>query len=261
VGVAAVLFAGAAYVPLNPRFPVARNKRILKSCGATALIELWKLLDEWSPGKVHFIGTHHPKLNPAVPIFREALPGVFHEGYGGWTWQEFASYYAVGTDKPHWIPRSPYVFLEDGRPTLDVAAYLRDQGRGGQLDAALFELGINETFTANPDDPEGLAKSIQSTVDWAEKLLTAFREAEPEARLVVMIPAPFTRSDAVFRRRYVIAGAPPAWGSAWRHRRVVQALARAMVERLEGHSGMTVVAGHSMFDAGRSYRLWRGAYL
>jgi lysophospholipase L1-like esterase len=210
--------------------------------------ELWKLLDEWSPGKVRFIGTYHPKLNPEVPVFREALPGVFHEGYGGWTWEDFVTYYAVGTDKPHWIPRSPYVFLEDGRPTLDVARYLREQGVSGQLDAALFELGINETFFANPDDPESLAKSVQTTLDWAEKLLAAFRAAEPEARLVVMIPAPFTRSDAVFQRRYVSAGGAPALGSAWRHRQIVQALARAMVERLDGRSGITLVPVHAMFD-------------
>src|SRR5204863_5222322 len=38
VAVAAVLFAGAAYVPLNPRFPAARNRRILASCRARALV-------------------------------------------------------------------------------------------------------------------------------------------------------------------------------------------------------------------------------
>ena len=38
VAVAAVLFAGAAYVPLNPRFPAARNRRILASSRARALI-------------------------------------------------------------------------------------------------------------------------------------------------------------------------------------------------------------------------------
>jgi len=212
--------------------------------------ELWKLLNAWSPGKVRFVGTHHPKLNPAVPIFREALPAVWHEGYGGWTWQAFATYYAMGTEKPDWVSRSPYVYLEDGRPILDVARYLRDQGVSGRLDAALFELGINETFAANPDDPENLTKSVQATVDWADKLLAAFRAAEPGARLVVMIPAPFTRSDAVFRRRYVsAAGASSEFGSAWRHRRIVQALARAMVERLDGQIGTTLVPVHAMFDA------------
>jgi D-alanine--poly(phosphoribitol) ligase subunit 1 len=38
LAVAAVLFAGAAYVPLNPRFPLARNRQILESSAATALI-------------------------------------------------------------------------------------------------------------------------------------------------------------------------------------------------------------------------------
>ena len=90
----------------------------------------------------------------------------------------------MGTEKPDWVSRSPYVYLEDGRPILDVARYLRDQGVSGRLDAALFELGINETFAANPDDPENLTKSVQATVDWADKLLAAFRAAEPGARLV-----------------------------------------------------------------------------
>ena len=38
VAILAVLFAGAAYVPLNVRFPAARNRRILESSGARALI-------------------------------------------------------------------------------------------------------------------------------------------------------------------------------------------------------------------------------
>lgn len=38
VGILAALFAGAAYVPLNPRFPLARNRRILEKSGARVLI-------------------------------------------------------------------------------------------------------------------------------------------------------------------------------------------------------------------------------
>lgn len=38
VGVLAALLAGAAYVPLNPRFPPARNRNILASSGARTLI-------------------------------------------------------------------------------------------------------------------------------------------------------------------------------------------------------------------------------
>lgn len=38
VSIAAALLAGATYVPLNPRFPVDRNRRILNQSGATALI-------------------------------------------------------------------------------------------------------------------------------------------------------------------------------------------------------------------------------
>jgi non-ribosomal peptide synthetase component F len=38
VGILAALFAGAAYVPLNPRFPVQRNRTILERSNATALI-------------------------------------------------------------------------------------------------------------------------------------------------------------------------------------------------------------------------------
>jgi len=54
----------------------------------------------------------------------------------------------------------------------------------------------------------------------------------------------------VFRRRYVsAAGASSEFGSAWRHRRIVQALARAMVEHLDGQIGTTLVPVHAMFDA------------
>ena len=37
-GVIAALLAGAAYVPLNPRFPAERNRAILTGSGAAALV-------------------------------------------------------------------------------------------------------------------------------------------------------------------------------------------------------------------------------
>jgi len=212
--------------------------------------QLWTLLNAWSPGSVRFIGTHHPV--PDLPIYRKPLPGVFHEGYGGWAWQTFASHYEPGQEKVYKLPRSPFVFLEDGRPTLDVGRYLQEQGARGKLNAAVFDLGINDTFSANPDDPRNLDASIAAALEWADKLLHGFQDAAPEAALVILLPPPFTRSKAVFQRRY--GSIQPEFGDPWRHRRVVQTLGRRMIEHFDGHAPqIKLIPMNAMLDTVDGY--------
>ncbi|MGH7411803.1 MAG: SGNH/GDSL hydrolase family protein [Candidatus Methylomirabilis sp.] len=235
--------------------PVARRANILIVGGSNThqslyMNLLWTLLDTWSPGKVRFIGTHRPK--PDRAIYREPLPQVAHEGYGGWGWHLFATHYLPGQEAYYKVPRSPFVYLEGGKPTLSVGRYLDERGIRGALDAVVFDLGINETFSANPDDPPSLDATIRSTLDWADKLIQAFRVAAPEAKVVIVIPTPFTRSEPVFRRRY--AEIRSDFGDPWRHRRIVETLARRMVEHFDGHDpAVTLIPMHAMFDTVDGY--------
>lgn len=217
---------------------------------------LWRLLDSWSPGRVRFVGTHHPK--PTQPLFREPLPQVFHEGYGGWGWQLFASHYLPGQEAYYKLPHSPFVFLEGGKPTLDVGRYLDERGVRGHLDAVVFDLGINETFTADPDDKKDLDNVIGTALEWADVLLDAFRKAAPETKLLVIVQPPLTRSSPIFRRQY--ASLKAEWRDPWRHRRVVQILDRRTIRRYDGRDPALVlipmnamldtVDGYSSSDAG-----------
>ena len=66
------------------------------------------------------LGTHRPP---------SAEENVAHEGYGGWTWQRFAEKYEADPDGTHRKRSSPFVFLSDGKPKLDVCRILRPKVR------------------------------------------------------------------------------------------------------------------------------------
>jgi lysophospholipase L1-like esterase len=211
---------------------------------------LWTKLNTWSGGQVKFIGTHHPK--PTLPIYRELLPDVVHEGYGGWGWQLFVNHYMPGKEELYKRAASPFVFLEDGKPTLDVGRYLDERGVRGHLDAVVFYLGINETFAANPDVSKDTELAISTALGWADQLIAAFKAAAPETKIFLAIPPPFTRSEPTFMARY--ASIKPEFGDPWRHRRIVQTLARRMIEHFDGKSpDVTVVPLPALFDVTDGY--------
>lgn len=89
-------------------------------------------------------GTHRPK---------NAAEGVAHEGYGGWTWQRFAHSYEPNPDGTHRKRSSPFVFLDESdMPILDVAQYFDETNSGERPDVVFFFLGINDCFSADPND-------------------------------------------------------------------------------------------------------------
>jgi len=214
-------------------------------------------LEAISRGKVHFVGTAHPKAS--TPIDQDAAPGVFYEGYGGWTWHRFASHYLPEQEKLYGLPWSPFVFAGADKPVLDVGRYLHERAKIDRLDAAVFLLGLNDTFGASPDDPKSLDQIIEATLSNADKLLRAFREASPDAWLLVALPPPFTRSGPTFRYKY--GAANPEFGDPWRHRRIQHALVRRLMEHIQragmrrvavipSYMGIDIVDGYWIDDAG-----------
>ncbi len=217
---------------------------------------LYKYLFDWSRGRIRFIGNHHPKADRAM--YRSPLPHVYHEGYGGWGWQLFASHYAPGKEDYYKLTKSPFVSVVNNKPVLDVRGYLRRQKIEGKLDLAVFQLGLNETFGANPDDTAALETSVNRTLQWADKLIAAFQEAAPEIRIGLVLPAPFTRSAPTFRKVY--RGIRPEFGDPWRHKRIQHHLLVRMLERYDRkdpriflipvNAAMDVVDGYWITDAG-----------
>lgn len=207
---------------------------------------LYRLLDTVTDKHVRFVGTHHPV--PDFPFYERPDDAVFHEGYGGWTWDRFATHYDPGKSTIFNAARSPFVFLEDGAPKIDIKRYLAEQGIRNNLDVAVFQLGVNDAFGFTPDDPNALAASLDILIGQAKYLLSAFHAASPGTRLLVLTPPYFTNSEAVFERKY---GA--GYGGPTRLRRILHALIREMIVELENFDGVTLVPTHVMLDTVDGY--------
>ena len=186
--------------------------------------EIARLLSEPGNPSWTMLGTHRPA---------GVKPGVAHEGYGGWTWAAFLTKYdpappaVVTAGPPARKTTSPFVFAgADGKGQLDIARYIREQCDGQPPDVVTFLLGINDCFGAKPDDREAMDKTINATLDNADKLLAAFHEAAPRAVLAVGLTTPPNSREEGFEANY--KGAYHRWG--WK--RIQHRLVQRMMERL-----------------------------
>jgi hypothetical protein len=147
------------------------------------------------------LGTHRPT---------SAQLGVSHEGYGGWTWERFVKHHEPQPDPAQRRFSSPFVFLVDDKPQLDVARYFHNSTNGRTPDVALFLLGINDCFGANPEDPAAIDAHIDRVFGHAETLLKAFRAAAPDCQLGVCLTTPPNARESGFEANY--KGRYHRWG-------------------------------------------------
>lgn len=184
--------------------------------------EIGRLLRLQGNPKLTMIGTHK----------REGLsqPGVLHEGYGGWKWADFLGKWdpvPAGVTAGPLARRStsPFLFADArGKGVMNLPRYFKENG-GLPPDVVTFLLGINDCFGAPPDKPDAMDKHIDGVLDHAEKLLSAFREAAPEAVLAVGLTTPPNARESGFEANY--KGRYHRWG--WKriqHRLVQKMLAR-----------------------------------
>ncbi len=163
------------------------------------------------------LGTHKPS---------GAAEGVAHEGYGGWTWAAFNTKYAADASKPG--SSSPFVFADnDEKPALNVARYFDDRCQGERPDFIIVKLGINDCFGFNADDPTQLETQIDGVFVQAEKLLSEFRRAAPDAEIGVCLTTPGNSRDEAFVANY--KDRYSRWG--WRR------IQHRLVERQLAHFG------------------------
>jgi lysophospholipase L1-like esterase len=165
------------------------------------------------------LGTHKPG---------GAAPGVAHEGYGGWTWERFVTHYEPAPDLAARKHSSPFVFLTDDKPKLDVARYIREACGGEAPDVVFFLLGINDCFGAKPDDLAAIDQRIDRVFGYADTLLTAFREACPQADLAIGITTPGNSRESSFLANY--KGNYTRWG--WK--RIQHRLVERELEKFSG---------------------------
>jgi lysophospholipase L1-like esterase len=180
--------------------------------------EIARLLSRPGNPKWSMLGTHRPA---------NAAEGVMHEGYGGWTWERFVKLYSAEPSPDKRQNRSPFVFAENGQPALDVTRYLKETADGRKPDCITFLLGINDCFSVNPDDPHAIDERIDNVFKQAEILLTAFRQAAPDADLGVCLTTPPNARESGFEANY--KGRYHRWG--WKR------IQHQLVERQLEHFG------------------------
>ncbi len=167
------------------------------------------------------LGTHRPK---------NAATGVRHEGYGGWTWQRFVTKYEANPDGTHRKRSSPFVFLDAAdKPQLNMTRYFQEATSGERPDVAFFLLGINDCFSANPDDLAAIDARIDAMLIHADRLLGAFRAAAPQTDLAICITTPPNARESGFEANY--HGKYHRWGWKRIQHQLVQRLQKHFAER------------------------------
>lgn len=195
--------------------------------------ELARLLSEAGSPKWSMMGTHRPS---------NAAKGVRHEGYGGWTWQRFATKYEPNPDGTYRKRSSPFVFVDSaGKPQLNVSRYFETTTNGQQPDVVFFMLGINDCFSANPDDLSAIDDRIDVMLTHAETFVAAFRKAAPQADLAICITTPPNARESGFEANY--KGRYHRWG--WKR------IQHRLGQRLHKHFGAQ--PKHIDPDTGRIY--------
>ena len=149
------------------------------------------------------LGTHRPP---------NALPGVVHEGYGGWTWNRFLTHFEPNPDpdKTKRKHSSPFVFQVDDKPQFDVGRFIHEFCADQPPDFVIFKLGINDCFGANPNELAKTDEQIDGVFKQAEILIKAFRDAAPKAELGICLTTPGNARDAAFVANY--KDRYPRWG-------------------------------------------------
>ena len=180
--------------------------------------EIARLLSEPGNPKWTMLSDHKPAT---------AHPGVDHEGYGGWTWAAFLSRWV---EKPKDADKkndsSPFMYKDaSGKPGLDIPRYFREHCGGQTPDVVTFLLGINDCFHVKAEDDQAVDKVIDTALDNATKLLTAFHSAVPKAVFAVGLTTPPNSRESGFEANY--HGQYHRWG--WKQ--IQHRLVRRMMER------------------------------
>lgn len=177
--------------------------------------------------RFHLMGTHHPA---------SADPDVFHEGYGGWSWERFCTRFTPEENQVGKTRTSPFVFPnpDKGEPELSVARYFQEYHAGEAPDFVTVLLGINDCFHADPEDAQAIEERIDRMMGYAETFLVQLRKAAPETKIgICLTPAPNVR-DGAFTANYKGRYARKGW------RTIQYRLVQRQLEAFSGREGENI---------------------
>lgn len=143
--------------------------------------------------------------NPELSLIGTCcMPGTApenrHEGYGGWTYERFASFYSDITDRNDYKRMcSPFVFMEDGKPAFNIKRYFKEQNGGVLPDFVCIGLGPNDVFKCTDDNIDA---TLDSVLTYADKLVDGIRKAVPNVKVGLIMSIPPAASQDAFGNNY-----------------------------------------------------------
>lgn len=212
--------------------------------------EIARLGAEPGSPQLTLLGTHKPP---------SAKPGVAHEGYGGWTWVRFLTQFTPQKSEAAGPlakkDTSPFIFpsADGGKGVFDLQRYFKEHCDNQPPDVVTFLLGINDCFGANPEDPDAKITEVLAN---AEKLLAAFHQAAPKARLAVGLTTPPNARQEGFTANY--KDKYPRWG--WK--RIQHRLVKRMLEQFSNREedGLYLVSTELNLDPMDGYPANNGVH-
>ena len=137
------------------------------------------------------------------PLHQATHPNVYHEGVPGWSFGLFANFNNPELAEKFHREKSPFVFGNSRKNSkLDISRYYAEQAEGKPADFVVLQLGINDLWSPSPNDVDAFEKKMDLALNNATNLINAFKLANPDTQIGIMLPAPFTRSDRTFYLSY-----------------------------------------------------------
>jgi lysophospholipase L1-like esterase len=141
--------------------------------------------------------------NPQVTLLGTTGPGSgnVHEGYGGWRYETFLDKWVANPapDATANLKSSPFLFMENGKPTFDFPRYLKEKLNGEMPDYVTIMLGTNDVFGATD---ENRSDTVESMIGYAKTLIDGIRAALPNAKIAILPPVPPNASQDAFGANY-----------------------------------------------------------
>ena len=141
----------------------------------------------------HLVKGDNPPFELVGSNVDHAFPGVAHDGYAGWTWEQFVSRYR---DEPYdaAYPQrgsSPFVRKSpNGEVGLDMKSYQLDRLGGKVPSVIVVALGVNDCFGVLVDPASHIEQCIEDMLVNADRLIAAFKSQFPEATIAVSLTQP-----------------------------------------------------------------------
>ncbi len=198
------------------------------------------------PAKIFALskGDKNPRLK-MIGSNQRTPEGVYHEGFGGWTWKCFLSRIQDPPDPKN--PRavtSRFLVKKDGGYVPDFQNYLNQHNDGKAPDYITVMLGINDVFLATD---ENLDARIKVILEDADRLIAFFRTAAPDAMIGIGFPTPGAASQDAFGNNY------KSGQTRWQFKKNQHKLCAEMMKKFNGDPKISLIPTYVNLDCENNF--------